>query len=91
MRHVALTVNGTPTSNSLSGKLGVVMRPGGTKQVTYQGKLLYTFYLDKPGQVGGDGFADAFGGKQFTWHVVHPNGSTSSGANQSTNSGSYGY
>jgi predicted lipoprotein with Yx(FWY)xxD motif len=72
-----LTVNGQPMGDSLNGKLGVVKRSDGGKQVTFNGKLLYTFYLDKPGQVSGDGFDDAFGGKKFTWHVVHANGSTS--------------
>jgi predicted lipoprotein with Yx(FWY)xxD motif len=65
-----LTVSGTPKGSSITGKLGVVNRSDGTKQVTYNGKPLYTFYLDKPGKVGGDGFADAFGGQKFTWHVV---------------------
>src|SRR5919198_900065 len=77
-----LTVKGIPTSGSLAGKLGVVRRPDGAKQVSYNGKLLYTFYLDKPGKVAGDGFDDAFGGRKFTWHVVHANGATSSGSGQ---------
>jgi predicted lipoprotein with Yx(FWY)xxD motif len=78
-----LTVNGAPKGGSLTGKLGIVMRPNGSKQVTYNGKLLYTFYLDDPGKVGGDGFDDAFGGQQFTWHVVHAKGtSNSSGGGQ---------
>ncbi len=69
---------GAPKGDSLPGKLGVVKRPDGDKQVTYNGKLLYTFYLDQPGKVGGDGFDDAFGGQQFTWHVVHDSGAASS-------------
>jgi predicted lipoprotein with Yx(FWY)xxD motif len=74
-----LTISGgTPKAKSLPGKLGVVKRPDGDKQVTYNGKLLYTFYLDEPGKVGGDGFDDAFGGQQFTWHVVHGDNSASS-------------
>jgi predicted lipoprotein with Yx(FWY)xxD motif len=75
-----LTVSGghTPTGKSLTGKLGVATRPNGGKQVTYNGKLLYTFYLDKPGDVRGDGFDDAFGGQQFTWHVVHADNTASS-------------
>jgi predicted lipoprotein with Yx(FWY)xxD motif len=76
-----LTVSGTPTGDSLTGKLGVVRRPDGSKQVTYNGKLLYTFYLDKPGQVGGDGFDDAFGGQQFTWHIVHGDNTANSSDN----------
>jgi predicted lipoprotein with Yx(FWY)xxD motif len=74
-----LTVNGgKPTGSSLPGKLGVVERPDGTRQVTYDDKLLYSFNEDKPGEVTGDGFVDAFGGQQFTWHVVHSNGSVGS-------------
>jgi predicted lipoprotein with Yx(FWY)xxD motif len=73
-----LTVRGAPKGSSLTGKLGVVRRPDGAKQVTYNGKLLYTFYLDEPGKVGGDGFDDAFGGQTFTWHVVHDNNAASS-------------
>jgi predicted lipoprotein with Yx(FWY)xxD motif len=88
-----LTVSGsTPRGDSLIGKLGVVKRPDGDSQVTFNGKLLYTFYEDSPGQVGGDGFDDAFGGRQFTWHVVHANGSTSaSGGGQTSDNGVNGY
>jgi predicted lipoprotein with Yx(FWY)xxD motif len=85
------TSGGMPKGDSLSGKLGVVKRPDGDSQVTYNGKLLYTFYEDSPGQVGGDGFDDAFGGRTFTWHVVHANGTTSSSGGQTTDNGSRGY
>jgi predicted lipoprotein with Yx(FWY)xxD motif len=81
-----LKVSGMPKAGALSGKLGVVSRPDGGKQVTYNGKLLYTFYLDKPGKVSGDGFDDAFAGHSFTWHVVHANGSTSSSGNGQSSS-----
>jgi predicted lipoprotein with Yx(FWY)xxD motif len=74
-----LTVaSGTPTGDSVSGKLGVVKRPDGARQVTYNGKLLYSFSQDQPGEVTGNGFADAFGARHFTWHVVSTSGSTSS-------------
>ena len=86
-----LTIHGAPKGNSLDGKLGVVTRPGGDKQVTFNGKLLYTFYLDKPGKVGGDGFDDAFGGQKFTWHVVHANGATSSTGNSQPSNTIPGY
>jgi predicted lipoprotein with Yx(FWY)xxD motif len=69
---------GAPSGSSLPGKLGVVKRPDGTRQVTYNGKLLYSFTQDQPGEVSGDGFKDAFGGQQFTWHVVHTSGGSSS-------------
>ena len=65
-----LTVSGTPKGSSLPGKLATVKRPDGSRQVTYNGKLLYSFKLDKPGKATGDGFKDAFGGQKFTWHVV---------------------
>jgi predicted lipoprotein with Yx(FWY)xxD motif len=63
--------NGSPSATSITGTLGVVNRPDGTRQVTYNGKLLYSFSLDQPGKVHGDNFADAFDGQKFTWHVVH--------------------
>lgn len=76
-----LTVSSAkPSGGSLTGKLGVVNRPDGTKQVSYNGKLLYSFTQDKPGQVTGDGFSDAFSGRQFTWNVVHSGKSTSNGS-----------
>jgi len=79
-----LTVTGAPKGgDSVTGKLGVVRRPDGAKQVTYNEKPLYTFYLDKPGNVGGDGFDDAFSGQKFSWHVVRADNTASS----STNSG----
>lgn len=70
-----LTVKGSPTKpHSLKGKLATVKRPDGRRQVTFNGKLLYSFKLDKPGKVTGDNFKDAFGGRTFRWHVVHPVG-----------------
>jgi predicted lipoprotein with Yx(FWY)xxD motif len=88
-----LTISGgAPTGSSLPGKLGVAQRPDGTRQVTYDGKLLYSFNEDQPGEVTGDGFMDAFGGQQFTWHVVQSNGSVgSSGSSGGTNTGPFGY
>jgi hypothetical protein len=47
---------------------------------------------EKTGKVTGDGFSDAFGGRQFTWHVVHgDNSSRSSGGAMSAGQGSPGY
>ena len=80
-----LTVTGTPKkTGSLSGKLGVVKRPDGGRQVTYNGRLLYTFKLDKPGKVTGNGFKDAFGSQKFTWRVAHPVGVKTSPAATAT-------
>jgi predicted lipoprotein with Yx(FWY)xxD motif len=79
-----LTVKGTPTAGSLKGKLGVVKRPDGGRQVTYNGKLLYTFKLDSPGRVTGDGVHDAFGAQKFHWHAVRPVGANASAPSNST-------
>ena len=89
-----LTVSGgAPTGSSDAGKLGVVKRPDGTKQVTANGKLLYTFTQEGPNQVTGDGFQDAFNGQQFTWHVVSVGngGSASSGSSSKRLGGSFSY
>jgi predicted lipoprotein with Yx(FWY)xxD motif len=80
-----LKVTGAPTrSSSTVGKLGIVKRPDGGRQVTDNGRLLYAFKLDKPGSVKGDGFKDAFGGQKFTWHVVRPVGASSSSGTTTT-------
>ena len=74
------------------GDFGTVKRPDGGNQVTYNGKLLYSFAEDKPGEVTGNGFQDAFGGQQFTWHVVHAQSAQdASGSGTGTSSGRYGY
>jgi predicted lipoprotein with Yx(FWY)xxD motif len=71
--------SGQPTSDdpSVSAKLGVVTNPEGASQVTYEGKPLYTFIQDPPGEVTGDGFVDTFAGTTFTWTAA-----TASGAAQ---------
>jgi predicted lipoprotein with Yx(FWY)xxD motif len=87
-----LTVKGTPKKqHSLAGKLGVVKRPDGGRQVTYDGKLLYSFKLDQPGKVSGDGFKDAFDGQAFHWHVVRPVGASSTKPAPSTTQTYPGY
>ena len=78
-----LVVSGTPKAHSLPGKLAAVRRPDGRRQVTYNGRLLYTFTLDKPGKVTGDGFKDAFGAHRFTWHVARPTSAMGSPATTS--------
>jgi predicted lipoprotein with Yx(FWY)xxD motif len=80
--------DGSPTGNSISGELGVVERPDGARQVTLDGKLLYSFADDQPGEVTGDGFEDAFDGQTLTWHVVHADGGTDSSG--TTTPGPYG-
>jgi predicted lipoprotein with Yx(FWY)xxD motif len=93
-----LTAHGNVTSSgSVPGKLGVVKRPDGTMQVTYNGDPLYSFTQEQAGEVTGNGFTDAFDGQQFTWNVVAigNTGGTSSGSGSgsagSGNSSGTGY
>jgi predicted lipoprotein with Yx(FWY)xxD motif len=83
---VPLTVDGdAPTGNDgLAADLGVVTRPEGTRQVTFDGRLLYSFVEDtEPRTVTGNGFADNFGDQFFEWHVATPTGVSASSANSS--------
>jgi predicted lipoprotein with Yx(FWY)xxD motif len=91
-----VTASGKVTgSSSVSGKLGTVKRPDGTMQATYNGMPLYSFTQDQAGQVTGDGFKDAFGGQQFTWHVVtvgnSSGASSGAGGGSASSSGGSGY
>lgn len=84
---------GEPTAaGALAGKLGIVRRPDGKRQVTWNGKPLYTFIQDGgPGKVSGDGVSDHFGGKSFTWHVARTAGEAAPAAPATTQtSGGYG-
>jgi predicted lipoprotein with Yx(FWY)xxD motif len=66
--------SGTPTAAAGVGKLGIIKRADGSRQVTVKGRPLYSFVEDSPGKVNGNGFKDAFGSQHFTWHVVRPGG-----------------
>jgi predicted lipoprotein with Yx(FWY)xxD motif len=83
---------------SVTGKLGTIHRPGGTTQLTINGRPLYTFRLDQaPGQSHGNGYTDHFGGVSFTWHAITTSGTPAAGqqANPapgySTTAGGSGY
>ena len=78
-----LTVKGSVGSSTL-GTLGVVKRSNGTKQVTFNGKPVYTFKFDQPGKVTGNGATDSFSSQTFTWHVVNVGGGGSSGGGTTT-------
>jgi len=41
--------------------------------------------------VTGDGFKDAFGGQKFTWHVVHPVGTSAATTPATTTSPTVSY
>lgn len=93
----ALMASGQPTSSdsAVQAKLGVM-----NGQVTFNGKPLYTFVQDSPGQATGNGFMDSFGGTNFTWTAASTSGSPSSSATTTSSSssssgssggGGYGY
>jgi predicted lipoprotein with Yx(FWY)xxD motif len=89
---IPLTIDGgAPSGNSLPGELGVVERGDGTRQVTFDGKRLYSFVEDEPGEVTGDGLSDAFDGQQFTWHVVSVGDAPDSNQEGGASGGSFGY
>ena len=80
---------GNPTGASeIEGELGTAKRPDGDMQVTFDGKPLYSFTQEGPGEVTGDGFKDTFDGTNFTWHVVTPTGVSSGGGSGSGSSSS---
>ena len=89
-----LTVSGGMpiAGDGLDGKLGVMSRPDGSRQVTFDGRLLYTFAEDgDAGTVTGNGAADDFDGTSFTWHVATPTGISTSKANSSSSDDDSGY
>ena len=89
-----LTVSGGMPSadDGVSGKLGVMNRPDGGRQITFDGRLLYRFAEDKDaGTVTGNGAADSFDGHSFTWHVATPSGISTSKANSSSDDDDSGY
>lgn len=73
---LTLSGGGEPSaSDDVPGELGVTERPGGERQVSYDGQPLYTFADDPmPGEVTGDGLSDTFDGELFSWQVVETGG-----------------
>jgi predicted lipoprotein with Yx(FWY)xxD motif len=90
---LAAPSGGQPTSDNapVKAKLGVLKGPGGTSQVTFGGKPLYTFVQDSPGQATGNGVMDSFGGIHFTWTAATAPGAAASPSTTSTGSSGGGY
>jgi predicted lipoprotein with Yx(FWY)xxD motif len=73
-------IGGTPTVTGVSGAVGTITRDDGTKQVTLNGRPLYTYSGDAAaGDVAGQGFMGI-------WWVVGPDGAEMS-ASASSSSG----
>jgi predicted lipoprotein with Yx(FWY)xxD motif len=81
---------GTPTGTSAAGALGVVALPNGTRQVTVNGKPVYTFVIDKSGKVTGNNAHDQFAGEKFTWRVVTTSGTPASSGSAAGSSSASG-
>jgi predicted lipoprotein with Yx(FWY)xxD motif len=68
-------------SADLDLDFGVVSRPDGGEQLTFEGLPLYTFTEEDPGQLEGDGFVDDFEGTRFEWAAATAgSGSESTGS-----------
>jgi predicted lipoprotein with Yx(FWY)xxD motif len=68
---------GPTADGDLGDRLGVIERPDGAEQVSFDGEPLYRFAEDpEAGTVTGDGFTDTFAGTEFTWHVASPSGAS---------------
>jgi predicted lipoprotein with Yx(FWY)xxD motif len=59
---------------SIGPKLTVVPRPGGGSQLAYAGHPLYSFALEGPHQMHGDGVSDQFDGTSFHWSAATTTG-----------------
>lgn len=68
-----VTTSGSPSASgaAVSGDLGTIMRPDGTKQVTYKGHPLYFFVRDKD---GGDAYGEGVKAFGASWYVLEPSG-----------------
>jgi predicted lipoprotein with Yx(FWY)xxD motif len=82
--------SGNPTAgDDVSGELGVVKRPDGSRQVTLEGRPLYRFAEDgSDGKATGDNVTDSFGGQKFTWHAE---GTAKSSSGNGNGGGNYNY
>jgi predicted lipoprotein with Yx(FWY)xxD motif len=88
---VPLTISkGSPTGTTTAGTLGVTTRANGVRQVTLNGKPLYTFFRDTSGVVNGNNVHDSFNGQHFTWHVVLIGGTSSPPSSGGASGGGYG-
>jgi predicted lipoprotein with Yx(FWY)xxD motif len=88
---LTLSAEQKPTSSGgVAAHLGTVKRQDGSRQVSLDGRPLYTFSFDhSAGQVNGDGQNDSFDGTDFTWHAATPTG-TNPTSGSSAGSG-FGY
>jgi predicted lipoprotein with Yx(FWY)xxD motif len=77
-------------SADLDLRLGAIERPGGDRQLTLEGRPLYTFTEEGAGELDGDGFVDDFEGTHFEWEAAATDGgSGSAGSDAPSDSSPY--
>ena len=79
------------SAEELEADLGVVDRPDGDRQLTFNGLPLYTFSEEDAGQLEGDGFVDDFQGTHFEWEAARLSGSSGSSGGNTPSDGRGGY
>ena len=92
---LASSADAKKVAGEVDADFGVVKRPGGEQQLTFDGLPLYTFAEEDAGKLEGDGFVDDFQGTHFKWEAARTGGgSPSSGSSSPSDNGSgggYGY
>ena len=92
---LASSADAKKAAGELDANVGVVKRPDGARQLTFDGLPLYTFAEEDAGKLEGDGFVDDFQGTHFEWEAARTSGgsqsSGSSGPSDNTPGGGYGY
>jgi len=78
-------------ATELDADLGVVERPTGEKQLTFNGLPLYTFTEEDAGQLEGDGFVDDFQGTHFEWEAARTDAGSGSSAPTDSPGGGFDY
>ena len=73
----------TPTATGVTGKLGTITRPDGSKQLTVNSRPIYTYAPDtQPGDVKGQGVGGV-------WYVLRPDGTMVTQSSGGSGSGGY--
>jgi predicted lipoprotein with Yx(FWY)xxD motif len=75
-------------SARLGVDLGVVNRPDGDRQLTFNELPLYSFTEEGPGQLDGDGFVDDFDGTRFEWAAATTGAGSGAASSGSPSGGS---
>jgi predicted lipoprotein with Yx(FWY)xxD motif len=91
---VASQADADKAAAELDADLGVVDRPEGDQQLSFNGLPLYTFAEEDAGQLEGDGFVDDFQETHFEWEAARADGDSGSSGSNAPNDdsgGGYGY